>query len=316
MEKKIWKILRADSSPYMSEGFLAKERELLGEIPRLLWVDSWEEKPEIVITTSKSSLSCSAMNSIKLIVHPNSGLDPFLPFLKSSSSDHPRILSGNKIRAQAVAQYILSCLCHRYINPPFSRSWDENRRWPRKLLSELEIYLIGHGHIGTIVAKTLKTLEAKVRISDPYKGLAASEIEKIDCLIVACCLNKNNVHLVNKKLLALLNSDATIINSARGKLICQQDLIEFLSKNPDSCAYLDVFEDEPYQEKDFAGLKNIFLTSHVAGVFSSLEDKMLEFEKETIEKFLSADETVHLKRFNRLESAPMNGANADSLEGM
>ena len=124
---------------------------------------------------------------------------------------------------------------------------------------------------------------------DPYKDLPSLEeapLEKADILILTCGLNLANRGLLNKEQFKRMKKDILIINPARGKLIKESDLMDFLTHNPKSRAYLDVFEKEPIDYQKFKDLKNIHLTPHIAGVFENLDHQIIKFETEVLQKYI------------------------------
>src|SRR5699024_8949548 len=74
-------------------------------------------------------------------------------------------------------------------------------------------------------------------------------------------------HLINRKNLPLMKPNAFIINSARGGIIQEQDLVKAVQEDQLAGAYLDVLEKEPV-EKDSPLSKedSIRLSPHIAGL--------------------------------------------------
>jgi lactate dehydrogenase-like 2-hydroxyacid dehydrogenase len=70
-------------------------------------------------------------------------------------------------------------------------------------------------------------------------------------------------HFLNAKTIALLPSGAIVINTARGGLIVDDDLIAALKSGRVAAAGLDVFEGEPKVNAGYLGLKNTFLLPHI-----------------------------------------------------
>ncbi len=278
-------------SAYMSEEFKAEEKAMISEFEELQWSSDWPETNNILITNSNTQIQNipqKTLKDCKLIIHSNSGYDNFsFEFVKNAPMP---IINGNLIRAQAVSEYSLACLFQHYCLIQDQAQWQQSRTWNRKLLNELNIQLVGFGHIGQTVFKTLTALGCQVSVYDPFsKTLKESSLSNhIDVLILCCGLNKENLHMVDSTFLKKLNSDALIINGARGKLIHEEDLIHFLKNNPHAYAYLDVFEKEPFSLNDkIVSLKNICKTSHIAGCSQTLEKKILDFEKQILKDFLS-----------------------------
>ena len=89
--------------------------------------------------------------------------------------------------------------------------------------------------------------------------------QECDIVVTASDLNKSSYHLINKKSLNKMKKDVLIVNISRGPLIDNIALINFLKKNKNSGACLDVFEKEPLNQKSkFLSLKNCILASHNA----------------------------------------------------
>src|SRR5262249_59484167 len=72
-------------------------------------------------------------------------------------------------------------------------------------------------------------------------------------------------HLINRRTLALMKPTAFLINTARGGLVCAEDLLEALRTNKIAGAGLDVFEEEPPGKNPLFQLENVLLTPHAAG---------------------------------------------------
>lgn len=287
------KVYRPHVSPYQNPHFRKWEKEALEGIEGVVYLESLSEAPQILLTNTHFNYdsffhenSHVRPHDLKLIVHPNSGYDNF-PKELVEQLETPVIL-GNPVRSQAVANYILSCIFEQFTNIPFSKKWDPLRVWPRETLQEKNVLIIGYGHIGSILNLALRPLAKNVTLVDPYKNLPSIEespLEKADILILACGLNMKSRGLLNKKQFKRMKKNILIINPARGKLIKESDLMDFLSHNPESRAYLDVFEQEPLDYQKFKDLKNIYLTPHIAGVFENLDHQIIEFETEVLQKY-------------------------------
>jgi D-3-phosphoglycerate dehydrogenase len=89
---------------------------------------------------------------------------------------------------------------------------------------------------------------------------------KSDYISLHCPLTDQTRGMVNKEKLSLMKSDASIVNTARGGLIVESDLIDALKSGSIASAGLDVFEQEPISPDNLlTGLDNVILTPHMAG---------------------------------------------------
>jgi lactate dehydrogenase-like 2-hydroxyacid dehydrogenase len=70
-------------------------------------------------------------------------------------------------------------------------------------------------------------------------------------------------HFLNAKTISLLPQGAIVVNTARGGLIKDEDLIEALKTGRVAAAGLDVYEGEPKLNPGYIGLKNTFLLPHI-----------------------------------------------------
>tara|TARA_B100001540_G_C15725964_1_gene605325 strand:- start:68 stop:1009 length:942 start_codon:yes stop_codon:yes gene_type:complete len=110
------------------------------------------------------------------------------------------------------------------------------------------IGIIGKGSIGLKVAKLSKAFGMKVSFLSA-QNLKKSNLNKflkeIDILTIHCPLNKNTENLISLKELKLMKQDSIIINTARGGIINERDLVHALNKKIISAAGIDVTTMEP-----------------------------------------------------------------------
>ena len=124
----------------------------------------------------------------------------------------------------------------------------------------------------------MKNFDFQIIAYDPYQSLNFSN-EKItfysDIDRVFSLADVVSVHLpalpetnslIAKKQFELLKKDAVFINTSRGSVIDEQDLIEFLQKRSDVFAFLDVTQREPLNmDSELYNMSNVFLTPHISG---------------------------------------------------
>lgn len=293
-------IKRTSTSPYFSAAFNSQEQEALYPFAEMLSSES-VEPTNILITnthTNFDALSDEQMRLLELVIHPNSGYDNIpVDFIKGSKAP---IIIGSTIRAQAVAQYILSAIFNHFSQIPHTNSWDTNRKWPRRLLSEMKVTLIGFGHIGKILNTILAPIVKSMNVYDPYENLNKLEHKDADIVILACGLNAKSKYIIDKNFLNIINDKALIVNAARGELIKTSDLINYLSANDEAFAVLDVFEKEPNDFSEFKSLKNVLLTSHIAGVFKNIDQHTIDFEVSVMNDFLTLTDFDFKNKYQKM----------------
>lgn len=158
--------------------------------------------------------------------------------------------------------------------------------WPRQALIGREIAdkvmgLIGFGAIAREVALRAQMLGMQVVAFDPYRPaddpawqLARNvtlegALNSADVVSLHTPLTEATRHMINADTLAQMKKGAVIINAARGGIIDEEALAEALRSGALGGAALDVFETEPLTAaaaQTFAGLSNLVLTPHIAGV--------------------------------------------------
>lgn len=148
-------------------------------------------------------------------------------------------------------------------------------RWNRYLgylLSEKKIGVLGVGRIGSRVIKRLKSFNVnpiyacdlipKKEIEDVI-WLSKEELFKTcDLVTIHIPMNKNNFHCVGMNEMSKMKEGSFIINTSRGLIVDEKELISLLYNKHLRGVALDVFENEP----DVGPLKdfdNVILTSHI-----------------------------------------------------
>lgn len=306
-------VYRINSSSYQDRAFFSKEKEELESIPGVSYITSLtqikEDLPFILISnthTNPEDLSQNLLDNTSLWIHPNSGYDNLSQSFVANSK-FP-VIVGNPIRANAVSEYILGALFTEFTTIKNHPYWSEDRKWNRSLLRDQNVLVIGMGMIGTMVYQSLTPLCKSVVAFDPYsenkfsnssikRELNESIIKNKNVVIIAASLTSTSRNLIDSEFLKHLPQDALIINSARGEIIIEEDLIEWLQKNRKAKAYLDVFQKEPFPPGFMTDVRNVVKTSHIAGVHQGLGDDIIKFEKDIIADFCEHLERKDLESF-------------------
>ena len=95
-----------------------------------------------------------------------------------------------------------------------------------------------------------------------------------DILTIHTRLSERTKGYINKDKLKLMKKKSVIINTSRGPIINEQDLINALNKGTISYAALDVYDQEPLpKEHLLRSTKNTLLTPHIGYVSSEVYEK-------------------------------------------
>ena len=139
------------------------------------------------------------------------------------------------------------------------------------------IGFIGFGHIGRALCKMTNGLSMKPLVYDPYVsdemvaeyGAVRMSVEQLleasDFVSLHLPLNEGTRHFLGKELLTRMKKTAILINTSRGAIINEKELIDVLESGVIAGAGLDVFEDEtkPIDERLLSNSR-VVLTPHVA----------------------------------------------------
>lgn len=294
-------VLRTHFSPYQNAQFSEIERNLLETLPGISYGGSGENL--ILITNTHTvlrNLDADLIKRTKLIVHPNSGYDNFA---KDAAlwKDIPLIV-GHSIRAAAVAEWTIGCLFEGLLEIPQHLTWNKDRKWERQLLRGTNVAIFGHGHIGKMVTDTCRILGMEVTVVDPFQAghvrtWRALDLKRYSVVISCMSLNSTSRKLFNADFFANTCPELLFINGARGGLVDEVALREFLLSHPHAKAFLDVFEHEPFGP-EWHSFPNVWKTSHIAGVHAHLDQSILDFEHQVIQNFVSlsdSDFKLHYK---------------------
>ena len=188
--------------------------------------------------------------------------------------------------AASVAEYVLTSAL-LLLRP----AYDLNARmlagaWPRAdavgaELGGRTLGLIGFGNIARVTAAKAQALGMNVIAHDPlvptddpaWGTVKFTPFETViataDVISLHIPLTDATRHLIDANAIAAMKPEAILINTARGGIVDEAALAAALQANKLAGAALDVFETEPLtqdQAQVFAGLGNILLTPHIAGV--------------------------------------------------
>lgn len=300
---KSFQVIRTHSSPYHGPQFEQIERDRLQKISGITVAALGSAdalSPTILITnthTQLKELPLKLLQNTHLILHSNSGYD----HMKAEHElwKNIPVVVGHSIRAQAVAEYTLSCLFQGLVELPQHLMWDKTRQWDRPLIKDLEVWVYGHGHIGKIVTTTLKALGAKVVVVDPFiKEFSAppGAHQNARAVLVCASLNHSSHHLFDEGFFKLAHPELIFINGARGKIVNEKALREFLLTHPKSQAFLDVFENEPF-DGSWVNFPQVWKTSHIAGVHADLDEQIIKFEENALSDFVSMEESLFATQY-------------------
>ncbi|MGM0603830.1 MAG: 2-hydroxyacid dehydrogenase [Bacillota bacterium] len=183
--------------------------------------------------------------------------------------------------------------------------------WAPKLLLGKDVYgkklgIIGLGRIGRAVARRAEGFGMEVyynkrsplsdkeekELNVTYCGLKEL-LKSSDFITINCLLNDQTHHLIGEHEFKVMKNTAVIINTARGPIINEDELVKALKKGEIAGAALDVFENEPKVHPELLKMDNVILTPHTASATTETRNKMAEIAAQNLIDFFAGDKVEY-----------------------
>ena len=219
--------------------------------------------------------------NLKIIFRFGKGIDNI--DIKSCNKFKIKIKKIKIDLSTSVAELSLSLILNLIKKINFFDKSLKKRKWKKttnNLLSYKTLGIIGYGRIGKKLVRITKGFNLNYLYYDIKKKNSKIKFsnlinifKKSDIISIHQSYNKLNKNYINKKYLNLAKKNLILINTSRGELINENDLFNFLKKNENAYAGLDVFQKEPYYGK-LLKLKNVLLTPHISSYSIETRSKM------------------------------------------
>ncbi|XP_021313006.1 hydroxyphenylpyruvate reductase [Sorghum bicolor] len=134
------------------------------------------------------------------------------------------------------------------------------------------VAILGLGRIGLAIAKRAESFGCSIsynsRSEKPFPNYKfyANVVDlaaNCDVLIVACSLNAETHHIVNREVIDALGPEGVLVNVGRGAHVDEPELVSALVEKRLGGAGLDVYEHEPVVPERLFGLDNVVVVPHV-----------------------------------------------------
>ena len=235
-----------------------------------------------LIVRSATKVTSNIINvatNLKIIGRAGAGVDNI--DIESAKSKNIIVMNTPGGNTNATAEHTIGLIFALLRKIPSANNTTHKGLWEKKKMKGLElkgkkIGIIGFGNVGKRVSEISHALGMKVYIfsshfntvKDNFKNYNSSDLKSIitnsDIITFHCKPNKDGRAIINSNEIKLMKKNCILINTARGGLINEDDLIESLKNNLIKGAALDVFNNEPLNESKLFNLDNIILTPHIA----------------------------------------------------
>ena len=135
----------------------------------------------------------------------------------------------------------------------------KQKKWDRSSLTGIELYektlgFVGFGRVARLVASRMQSFGMKIVFFDPYIDESTQNETKLeldellqqsDVVSLHVVKNKETINLISKEKLSLMKQDSIFINTSRGGVVDESEVLRLVDNGKLFSAALDVYEQEP-----------------------------------------------------------------------
>lgn len=150
-------------------------------------------------------------------------------------------------------------------------------RYRGRSINHMSLGLIGFGHAGRLLAKKAHAFDMKILAYDPYSDFHEKPeyvanvtwdevVSQSDIISLHCVLTPQTRNMFCAKVFSQMKDGAYFINTSRGELVVEEDLVAALQSGKLAGAAIDVTRQEPIPANSIlVGAPNLLVTPHIAG---------------------------------------------------
>jgi len=271
-----------------------------------------------IIITNKVILNAEVLKQLpqlKLICIAATGTNNV--DLSAAHSLNIAVTNVSGYACNSVAQYIFAQLLNYFSQPLHHSENVEKGQWQQSNtfcvhgngsveLAGKTLGLIGYGSLGQSVAKIAQAFNMNVLVAERLhaktnrrnRSSFEEVVQQADILSLHCPQTPETENLINKDVFRQMKANAVLVNTARGAIINEQDLLNALKNKQIAYAMLDVLSQEP-PPADHPLLQdqptNLKITAHIAWASIEAQQELLNRLANNIKDFQQG------KRTNRVE---------------
>ena len=277
-------------------------------------VDAEISEAEIAVTWSVRPEQITAAKKLRWIHSPAAAVHQLI-FPEIVESDIV-LTNAREVHGPVVAEHVIALIFTLAKKIPDAvrlqqkHDWGQQKVWdelPRvRELAGATVGLIGLGSIGRAVARYAKALGMRVVAvrEHPEKGsegvdavFGPAQMDEVfkqsDYVVLAAPVTSHTQALANAERLALMKSDACLINVARGQLVDEIALAIALREKKIGGAALDVFPKEPLAaDSPLWDVPGLLITPHTAALTDKLWERHYDLFAENLRRYLSGQELL------------------------
>lgn len=269
---------------------------------------------DVVFAGQITPQQLSAASRLRWLHSPAAGIGGML---FPEMVDSPVVMTNSRgMSAGTIAEHVLAVTLALFRRLPHAFRSQSAREWAQdaigaegnRLIAGARVLVVGLGAIGTAVAHRMTLLGARVtglRRRAPgmtYGEWAVAPSDRLhdllpaaDVVVIAAPHTRDTRGLIGRAELALMSSDAILVNVSRGQLVDEPALIEVLRTGTIGGAALDVFVDEPLPtDSPFWTMPNVLITPHTSGFRPDHWDAATALFAENLQLFDSGQPLVNV----------------------
>lgn len=294
----MFKIFIADSLASAAIEFLEKQKDCEVEVKTGLSENEIVKKiPDfdaliVRSATNVTSKIIEAGKKLKVIGRAGAGTDNIDK--KAASGKSILVVNAPTGNLTSVAELVFAHILSAFRQLPAANFSTKKGEWQKKELGKIgreldskTLGIVGLGKIGQLVAERAHGFNLKILAFDPVTTSEIAEsvgaelvelkklLEKSDVITLHVPLIPQTKNLIAEKEFEIMKPNAMILNCARGGVVDEEALKNWLEKNPDALAALDTFYEEPVDSKSpLLQLPNFFTTPHLGASTVEAQEKV------------------------------------------
>lgn len=174
--------------------------------------------------------------------------------------------------------------------------------------------IVGLGRIGSMVARRAKGYEMNLLYNKRERdekletelGIKFESLDNLlsqsDFITLHVPLTDETKGMINKETISKMKDGSYLINTARGEIVKEDDLVEALKEGKLKGAALDVFENEPKVHPEMIGMENVVLTPHIGSATYEVRNKMSNLAFDAVIEVLEGKKPINIVNENVWEN--------------
>jgi phosphoglycerate dehydrogenase-like enzyme len=212
----------------------------------------------------------------------------------------------NRISSTAELAFALTMASLRHVvrshNAVLRGEWDYTHYIGRHM-NALTVGVLGYGRLGSMYCHYCQAFESRILVYDPYKTIAQEGLEQVrdlsellsvsDIIAIHVHVTAETLGMINAACFAKMKKDVLLVNTSRGDIVNELDLVDFLRENPQARVATDVLADEIRNRSASPLLQyahqseQVIITPHIGGMSREAQEIAYGHAARRLQRFLS-----------------------------